>query len=151
MKKKELKSKIIPYLLVFFQFSTLFGIMFTGPLFANGFVLFTIQIIGIVLGVWAILVMRLGNFNIIPIPVENGVLRETGPYKVIRHPMYSSILLFVLPELVNYFTYVRLGLFSFLLISLFIKLSFEEKRLIEKHSNYPDYMQKTKRLIPCVY
>jgi len=129
----------------------LFAIMFTGPLFASGYVLISIQILGIILGLWAILAMRIGNFHIIPIPVENGVLRKTGPYKLIRHPMYSSILLFALPELVNYFTFLRLFLFCLLLISLIIKLSFEEEKLIEKHKDYLEYMQKTKRLIPCVY
>jgi len=151
MKKKELKNKLKPYILVFFQFSTLLGIMFTGPLFASGFVLLAVQILGVVLGIWAIFVMRIGNFNIIPIPVENGVLRENGPYKIIRHPMYTSILLFALPELINYFTYARLIVFVILLISLIVKLGFEEEKLKEKFVKYPSYMERTKRLIPCIY
>lgn len=151
MIKKEQNSKFIPYLLVFLQFTTLFGIMFTGPLFASGYILISIQIVGIILGSWAIIAMRIGNFNIAPIPVENGILRKTGPYQFIRHPMYSSILLFALPELLNHFTFLRLLLYCILFIGLIVKLRFEEKRLIEKHHDYSDYMIKTKRLIPCVY
>ncbi len=146
-----MKNSIQPYLLVFFQFSTLFGMMFTGPIFVNGFVLISIQVLAIFLGLWAIYVMRIGNFNIVPEPVENGVLRESGPYQLIRHPMYTSILLFAIPELIYYFTWWRFLLFILLLISLIAKLTYEESRLLQEYSGYGDYRKKTKRLIPFVF
>jgi len=151
MKKRALKNSIKPYLFVFFQFSTLFGMMFTGPLFASGFVLLGIQVFGIFLGLWAIYVMRIGNFNITPEPVKNGELRVIGPYQLIRHPMYTSILLFALPELVNYFNWWRFLLFLLLIISLIVKLSYEESRLLIEFPGYTDYRRKTKRLIPYIF
>lgn len=151
MKKKELKNSWKPYILVVFQFSALFGIMFTGPLFASGFVLSGVQIIGVLLGLWSVYVMKIGNFRIIPIPVENGVLRVEGPYKLIRHPMYTSIILFTLPELLNHFTYGRLLIFSFLVICLIFKLTYEENKLKEKFPEYSDHMKRSKRLFPFLY
>lgn len=151
MRKKGLKNKRKPYILVFLQFSTLFGIMFTGPLFASGFVLLGVQVCGVFLGLWSVYIMKIGNFKIIPIPVEKAVLRMEGPYKLIRHPMYISIILFALPELLNYFTYCRLWIFIFLVISLLVKLKYEEEKLLEKFPEYLAYMQKSKRLIPFLY
>lgn len=150
MKRKN-QNKIKPYLLVVFQFATLFGIMFTGPLFASGFVLLGLQIIGVILGIWSVLVMKIGNFNIIPVPVSNAELRIKGPYKYIRHPMYSSLLLFALAELINFFTFFRLIVFIFLIWSLLIKLNFEEKMLVLQFSDYEKYRSNSKRLIPFIY
>lgn len=151
MKKRTANKKLKPYLLVFFQFSTLGAIIFTGPILASGLVLSGIQILGIFLGLWSIYVMRIGNFNIIPEPLENGVLRVNGPYKVIRHPMYSSIILFALPALINHFTYWRLLIMILLLVSLYFKLTYEENRLIESFNHYKEYMKRTNRIIPFVY
>lgn len=138
-------------MLVFFQFSTLFGMMFTGPLLASGFVLLSMQMMGVALGLWAIYVMKVGNFNIIPEPVKNGELRENGPYKLIRHPMYTSILLFAFPEILHYSTWWRWFLMFLLIISLILKLKYEESRLLQEYSGYAAYKRKTKRLIPFLY
>jgi protein-S-isoprenylcysteine O-methyltransferase Ste14 len=151
MRKKALKNNIKPYLFVLFQFSSLFGMMFTGPLFASGFVLFSVQIFGVFLGIWAVYVMKIGNFNIIPEPVLDCELRVNGPYRLIRHPMYTSILLFALPELVDYFNWWRLLLFILLITSLIVKLTYEETRLIKEYSGYADYKKKTKRLVPYIF
>jgi protein-S-isoprenylcysteine O-methyltransferase Ste14 len=125
--------------------------MFSGPLFADAYSLLSIQVIAVLLGLWAVLVMRIGNFNIVPIPVKNGVFITGGPYRLIRHPMYSSLLLFVIPELISDFSYLRLACSIALLITLLLKLSFEEKLLIKKFDEYAYYMSKTKRIIPFVY
>ncbi len=125
--------------------------MFSGPLFANSILLVIIQAISLILGVWAVLVMRIGNFNIVPIPVKNGVFISSGPYHVIRHPMYTSLFLFVIPELIGDFSFLRLGAFFALIITLVVKLNYEEKQLMLKFEEYATYRMRTKRIIPCVY
>ena len=45
-------------------------------------------------GVWALSANQPGNFNIHPTPHQNGRLIDHGPYRWIRHPMYTSVLLF---------------------------------------------------------
>jgi len=78
---------------------------------------------------------------------------ETGPYKIVRHPMYSGGLIFIL------FTPIALGsywaLIPFLVgISawLVLRIINEEKYLINNLSGYKEYCQKTKyRLIPFIW
>ena len=141
----------LPRLFVFFQFASLFIIMFSGPITAHNDLLISLQVAAVLLGIWAVVIMRIGNFNIVPIPVKNGVLITSGPYKMIRHPMYTSLLLFVIPELISDFSYLRLWSFSVLLITLLLKLTYEENLLIEKFDGYTIYIHKTKRIIPFVY
>jgi len=141
----------LPRLLVFLQFAALFTIMFSGPLFAKSIPLMITQLFSLILGVWAVLIMRIGNFNIVPIPVKNGVFISKGPYQLIRHPMYTSLFLFVIPELIEGFSYLRLAAFLVLLVTLIIKLNYEEKKLLLKFKEYEEYMKKTKRIIPFVY
>jgi len=151
--KRKAKSSLknyLPSLLVFGQFSSLFLIIFSGPILASkGLVL--VQLLSVVLGVWAIMVMHLNNFNITPTPVKGGVFRSGGPYHLIRHPMYSSLFLFVIPEVISDFSWIRLiGLFL-MLFSLFHKMNYEEKQLKKQFVQYEHYMVGTKRMIPFIY
>jgi len=150
-KKVSRKNKLIPYLLVFLQFSGIALIIYTGSFFVRGPVLFMIQISAVILGLWSVLVMKLGHFNIIPIPQEDSVLITKGPYAIIRHPMYSSILLFTLISIIEDFNTLRLIIFIGLLISLVWKLNYEERLLKIKFHQYSKYQKKSFRILPFLY
>ncbi len=47
---------------------------------------------GALLGLWALSCNRPGNFNIRPTPRAGGQLVQRGPYRWIRHPMYSAVM-----------------------------------------------------------
>ena len=52
-----------------------------------------LAIASLALAGWTFLHTRPGNFNIRPTPKVGGSLVTTGPYRHIRHPMYSAVLL----------------------------------------------------------
>ena len=145
------KLKFLPRLYVVFQFAALFTIMLSGPIFTQSILLLFVQLFGVLLGMWAVLIMRIGNFNIVPIPVEKGHLVIKGPYSLIRHPMYTALFLFVIPEIIEGFSYLRLVGLLVLLITLLFKLNYEEELLMIKYNKYKEYKKKTWRLIPFVY
>jgi len=103
------------------------------------------------LAFWAIAVMKLGNFNVVPYPVVNGNLVTAGPYRVIRHPMYTSIFIFALALLAGQFNYYKLIISMVLVADLVVKMIFEEGLLCEHYPGYKSYMQTTKRVIPFVW
>lgn len=138
-------------ILVFIQFSAIGLIAVTGPLIASEWYLLIAEVSGILLGIYAIYIMRPGNFNIRPIVKESGILITRGPYKLIRHPMYTSILLALTPLLIDHYTLFRFIVMMVLTINLVIKLHYEEGLLKAHFRNYPNYMKATNRMIPCVF
>jgi len=84
---------------------------------------------------------------------EGQKIIETGPYKIVRHPMYTGGLIFIM------FTPLALGSYWALIpisISTFPPLIFriikEEKLLTDNLQGYYDYCKKTKyRLIPFIW
>ncbi|NOR88361.1 MAG: isoprenylcysteine carboxylmethyltransferase family protein, partial [Bacteroidales bacterium] len=79
------------------------------------------------------------------------VFVSKGPYRLIRHPMYSSIFLFVIPEIIAEFSLFRLLFLMVLILALLFKMNYEENRLVHQFDEYPDYQKKTHRIIPYIY
>jgi len=143
----QMKHPFISFSLVSLQFGLIALLLLMLPLSLNSFVL-AVEIISILLGLWALQAMHIGHFNIVPDPMPDIALVSSGPYQFIRHPMYLSILLFFLPLVIIDFSWLGLSLYGALFITLFIKLSYEESLLIEKLPHYKIYQERTKRLIP---
>ena len=105
----------------------------------------------IILGIWAIHSMGLSNLSIFSNPKVNSKIKTTGPYKIIRHPMYTAVLIFSFGMLLmNPILQMYLALFL-LIIDLVLKLRFEEKKLQEKFEEYTQYKKTTYYLIPFIY
>ncbi|TXT34432.1 MAG: isoprenylcysteine carboxyl methyltransferase [Chitinophagaceae bacterium] len=134
--------------LIILQFSLLIGITFnTGQKILN---LKSIGILSpaIILALWAIIAMRKSKLRISPIPANEAILIVSGPYQYIRHPMYSSILLFVIGLLVIHYSIYQLIAVILLLLVLLIKSKWEEQMLLIKFPSYKSYMERTKSIIP---
>ena len=106
---------------------------------------------GVLIGLYTLAHNRLGNFGIYPEPIDQACLITSGPYRWVRHPMYASLLLFMLGIALyrdawpNY-----LGMFL-LAIAILGKMRREEDHLHLKFDDYSDYVKRTHRLIPKVY
>jgi protein-S-isoprenylcysteine O-methyltransferase Ste14 len=124
---------------------------FTGPIVPGNPVFLVGAVVGVLLMIWAIGTMRLSNLNVMPDLKANSILVTSGPYRLIRHPMYAAILLITLALVWNHPTLWRAGYWLVLLIDLHFKLIYEEKLLLGKCPQYSDYKQRTKRLIPFIY
>jgi len=150
MSQQKLLHPFWSYSLVFSQFFWILAllIIIQWPISILGHI---IQVIAIFIGLWAVKTMHLGHFNIVPDPLPHLDLVTTGPYRFIRHPMYLSILLFFAPAAIEQASSLILAIYAILLTTLILKLLYEEKLLSEKCSDYPEYQQHTKRLIPFIF
>ena len=103
---------------------------------------------GALLGIWALSSNRPGNFNVRPIPRAEGVLVQSGPYRWIRHPMYTAVILSGLAcAWAGRSTSGWVGV-ACLVAVLAVKAHFEEQWMQAKHPHYAAYRTRTWRFIP---
>jgi protein-S-isoprenylcysteine O-methyltransferase Ste14 len=145
------RDRFKAYTLVFVQMACIIAILATGRLFAGNILLLMGEIAGIVLGIWALIVMGWHNLNVTPLIKEHAQLVTGGPYAVIRHPMYSSVLLTIWSLILDQYSWERLTIGLVLTADLLAKLRYEEELLKKHFAGYGDYMKKTKRLIPFAF
>ncbi|MGL5082350.1 MAG: methyltransferase family protein [Microcoleaceae cyanobacterium] len=97
-------------------------------------------------------VMDLGqSLTPLPYPKQDGELVQTGAYGVVRHPLYSGLILAALGWAI-----FQLSVSHFLgTIVLFVFFDFkarrEEQWLLEKYPDYSDYRNRVKKLLPGLY
>ncbi|MCB0289583.1 MAG: DUF1295 domain-containing protein [Calditrichaeota bacterium] len=144
-------SKIIATTTVTIQFLCAGYLVLSGPVLVRHPLGLAVQIGGILLGLWAIAAMQIGNFNITPTVRQDARMVTAGPYRYIRHPMYAALLLATFPLALAPFTVLRLLGWVTLLVTLLVKLSYEEKWLCDKFEAYGEYQAVSKRLIPFVF
>jgi protein-S-isoprenylcysteine O-methyltransferase Ste14 len=144
-------SRLKSYTLVAIQFTFIFYITWTAPILAYTPLWLAVEMVGLFLGLWAVWSMRLFNFNITPSVKVEGYMVERGPYRFVRHPMYSSLLVMGVPLVADYFSWLRLLALLGLAVDLVVKLRYEEGLLAAHYPQYAAYMNHTKRLIPFVW
>jgi protein-S-isoprenylcysteine O-methyltransferase Ste14 len=105
---------------------------------------------GIALGVWSLLVMG-RHLRIMPEPAEGACLLRHGPYRLIRHPMYSAVVIGALGWLLCGFSWPRLVCLLVLLPILALKAAREERLLDGKFPDFAAYRATSRRFIPWVW
>ncbi len=136
---------------VVMQFALIALIMFTGPLWPTHWGLQGMMVMGGVIGLWAFLAMGLGNIRAFPEIPQHGRLVVHGPYRWLRHPMYTSVLVITLAWMVEYPFPFRMMLWVGLVVTLWFKLRYEEQLLLARFPSYEQYRKGTKRLIPFLF
>lgn len=149
--ENKLQPMVKSILLTSIQFLCIGWILYFNSWLAEPGVLVLIQVAGVLLGSWAIVVMSSSKLNVTPIPRKGAVLVTAGPYRLIRHPMYTSLLLAFYPILYQNHDLANSLVFGLLLINMLLKLNYEEKLLRERFPEYKRMESKTWRLIPWIY
>jgi protein-S-isoprenylcysteine O-methyltransferase Ste14 len=103
------------------------------------------------LGVWALTCNRPGNFNVHPAPKAGGQLVQQGPYRWIRHPMYSAVLLAGAAAVTADAGWLAWGCLAALAAVLGVKAGLEERWLLAHHAGYVNYRERTARFVPEVF
>lgn len=138
-------------ILVILQFISLMYFLLFSEIITPGS-LALIQLIGFAISLWSVFVMRIGNFNVQPEVKQNAVFVEKGPYRLIRNPMYTGLIIFFGTTTLYFKNPLDFVFFIILVIALILKIQMEEKFLEERFGDqYLAYKKRTKRLIPFLF
>ncbi|MEI7446509.1 MAG: isoprenylcysteine carboxylmethyltransferase family protein [Burkholderiales bacterium] len=138
--------------LVAAQFAALGAWLLLGPQVSPWAVGLVVQAGGIALGAWAGLWMTWRQrrpFSITPVPDAHPELVVDGPYRWVRHPMYTSLLMLVLPAALAGGA-VSIAVGAALLAVLVVKHRFEDRLLAARFPGHADWRRRTGGLVPFV-
>jgi protein-S-isoprenylcysteine O-methyltransferase Ste14 len=145
------RKSYLAWFLVLLQFLFIGLILISSPVTQLKIWVILFILAGIGLGLYSIQTIRLGNFNISPHVKPTGKLIAHGPYRLIRHPMYTAILITCWPLVLGHFSYPKLGFAAGLTLVLIAKLHIEEQYLKLAFPAYLEYTRTSKKLIPFIY
>ena len=124
-------------------------LLILGNLFSSSPFVIAGQLLSVALSVLARRSFQAGQFSIHAEPTE-GALLFSGPYKVIRHPMYAAMLLFIWSGILGHLSIIN-SVIGLLLIGIIaIRIMTEEQYLLARYPSYKEYSSKTKRIIPMI-
>lgn len=116
-----------------------------------------VLIAGLALGACGVLLSLAGllhldaNLTPFPRPIEGGTLVQRGAYALVRHPIYSGIIMAAFGWSLVHGSVLTLVLSAGLLVFFYFKSQREERWLIEQYPEYADYQRRVKRLIPFIW
>ena len=97
----------------------------------------------------AIFVLGLGSaLTPSPVPNQAGELQTDGLYGLVRHPVYSGIILAVLGAALRSGSPLTVVLVVAMIAFFSFKARWEERRLVERYPSYAAYAARTPRLVP---
>ena len=121
----------------------------TGNLFDSSAFVITAQFAAVALNVWARTLFRRGTFRVTATPSGAPIITR-GPYRFIRHPMYSAALVFIWAGVASHPSVLTLAIGMVVTAVVIARVILEEQLLRAKFPEYLDYSRATKALIPFV-
>jgi len=103
--------------------------------------------VGATLVVWAVLVFGRG-VTPSPMPSKKAKLQTRGPYRWIRHPMYTGVILWMAGSAAARQNWLAAALWVALIGFFLAKIAWEERRLVETYPQYQSYKDSVPALVP---
>jgi protein-S-isoprenylcysteine O-methyltransferase Ste14 len=97
-------------------------------------------------------VFKLGtSLTALPYPKANAAFVQTGPYGLVRHPIYSAVIVLAFGWALAVQGWLTVAYATILMVFLDIKAAREEKWLAGTYAGYSGYQRRVRKLIPFIY
>ena len=91
------------------------------------------------------------NLTPLPHPKDDASFVASGPYRVVRHPMYGGVILLALGWAFHVEGVLTLGYAALTVLFFDIKTRREETWLLQRFPEYAAYRRRVRKLIPFIY
>ena len=142
--------RVLSVLSFLFMVIGILGLIRQGQLLYHDPLLIAIQTAAVLLMFWARLTFGLGSFHLAANPTEEKLVTN-GPYRWIRHPIYTAVILFCLPAAIHGGKYKALCMAGLILLGALIRIFCEESYLRRRFPDYKDYAARSWRIIPGIF
>jgi len=142
--------KLLSILGLVVMIAALVGLYKIGVLFTAQPIAIALQVIAVALLIWARITFGLRSFHAAANPTAGGLV-TTGPYRFIRHPIYTAACLFGWAGILVHFSPASVAFGVLLFIGSMARMLSEERLVKQRYPEYLDYSKVTKRMIPHVF
>ena len=142
--------KVISILGLVVMIGALIGLYKIGVLFTPQPIAIALQLTAIALMIWARVTFGRRSFHAAANPTAGGLV-TTGPYRIIRHPIYTAACLFGWGPIIVHLTLISVALGILLLLGALMRMMCEEQLVKQKYPEYVEYAKITKRMVPYVF
>lgn len=129
---------------------TVAAMLLVRTLVADGAPGIAIQVGAVALMVWARWTFGRRSFHAGANPTEGGLV-TTGPYRFLRHPIYTAVLLFVWAGVLTHLSLLSLTLGTIATAATAVRMIAEERLVLLRYPEYRQYAERTKRVIPFIF
>ena len=125
-------------------------LLYKNYIFSKNPITIIIQLCSVVLMIWARITFGFRSFHAAA-NTTKGKLVTQGPYRWLRHPIYASLIYFFGACIVSFPLIETITAVILISGGLFVRMLLEEKFLRLTYSEYGEYSERTKRIIPFVF
>jgi len=109
-----------------------------------------VQVVAILLMIWARMTFGHRSFHAVANPTEGGLV-TTGPYHYLRHPIYAAVLWFVMSGAAAHLSLESILLALVLVAGAALRIYAEERLVVQRYPEYVAYAARTPRVIPFLF
>ncbi len=122
-------------------------LIYRESIFATEPVAITVQAAAVLLMLYARLTFGRRSFHAAANPTEGGLV-TSGPYAVLRHPIYAAVLYFTWAAVIDHLSWFSIAGGALITVGAIVRMLLEERMLVVRYPEYRDYMRRTRRVVP---
>jgi protein-S-isoprenylcysteine O-methyltransferase Ste14 len=142
--------KVLSILGLILMVAALLGLFSTHSLFSRSPAVVAVQTAAVALLIWARLTFGRRSFHAAANPTEGGLV-TTGPYRFVRHPIYTAVCLFAFAGALAHVSFTAVGLALLVFLGALGRMLPEEHLVLQRYPEYAEYAARTRRMLPFVF
>jgi protein-S-isoprenylcysteine O-methyltransferase Ste14 len=108
------------------------------------------QVAALALMIWARITFGRRSYHFAANPTAGGLV-TTGPYRFIRHPIYTAVCLFITAGAAAHLSWSTVLLCALVWCGTIARMLCEERLVVRRYPEYRQYAATTSRMIPFVF